>query len=85
MRLSKLLPLLVVTVGAAFAAGCASHTANNKNHTVILGGLYESHEGAYDAPKPSEFPINSDKPDPGSKLTGNKVSILWGLITYRDQ
>ena len=74
----------LVAVGAALT-GCATHSANGKRHTVLLGGLVEVKEGGYDKPSPFSFPVNSEKPMPGSKLTGNKVSLLWGTISYQDQ
>jgi hypothetical protein len=86
MRLSRALPsALLLALASSLFTGCASHTANGKNHTVVLGGLYESHEGAYSQQTAAGIPVNSDKPLPGSDLSGNKVSILWGLFTYRDQ
>jgi hypothetical protein len=86
MRPSRVfLAVLVAASAGLFFSGCASHTANGKNHTVVLGGLYETQEGAYEKQPAASLPVNGDKPAPGSKLTGNRVSILWGLITYRDQ
>jgi len=87
MRLSKaLVASLALAAAGALFSGCASHTtSDNKNHTVVLGGLYESHDGAYSQQTSSGVPLNNDKPLPGAKMSGKKVSVLWGLFTYRDQ
>ena len=52
---------------------------------VLLGGLYESREGAYEKQSLTSSTVNSDRPGPASRLTGNKVSVLWGLISFADQ
>lgn len=80
--------LFLVTLTAAFAwigSGCTSHTSMGKNETVLLGGLYESREGAFEKQAINSFPINGDRESPSSLLTGNKVTILWGLISFADQ
>lgn len=87
MRLTKaLVASLAVAAAGALFSGCASHTtSDNKNHTVVLGGLYESQDGAYSQQTSTGLPVNGAKPLPGAKLSGKKVSVLWGLFTYRDQ
>jgi hypothetical protein len=85
MKLRTLILALVAIFAAALASGCATHTANKKTHTVVLGGLLEIEDGAYEATPAATLPLNTEEPLPGSNLTGNKVSILWGLFSYRDQ
>lgn len=86
MRHTKILlaSLVLLSAGALFS-GCASHTANGKTHTRLVGGLYESEEGAYDQQTATGIPINSKEPAPGARLSGDKVSLFWGLISFRDQ
>ena len=84
--LTIFLPLLLLTTTFAWiGSGCSTHTANGKSSTVLLGGLYESREGAFEKQSHNSFPINGERESPSSRLTGNKVSILWGLVTYVDQ
>jgi len=88
MRMHKILIILSAMAAGAFFSGCTtgSHTtADGRNHTVLLGGLYESHDGAYESEPAATLPLNGDKPNPGSRLTGNKTSFLWGLVSFRDQ
>jgi hypothetical protein len=80
-----LLLLSLLSALAAVGSGCSHHSANGKSETVVLGGLYESREGAFEKQSLTSFPTNTDRPGPASRLTGNKVTILWGLISYADQ
>jgi hypothetical protein len=83
--LRALLLLSLLSALAVAGSGCSTHSQNGKKETVVLGGLYESREGAYEKQSVNTFPVNDDRPPPDSRLTGNKVSILWGLISYSDQ
>lgn len=87
MNLRKLALLLSATAAAVLFTGCTSThtTADGNTHTLVLGGLYESQQGAYQKQPKSTLPINGDNPAPGSKLSGTYHSFLWGLVTYRDQ
>ena len=87
MNLRKILLPLAALSTVAFFGGCTSShtTADGKTHTLVLGGLYESQQGAYESQPKATLPLNGDTPAPGSKLTGNKQSFLWGLVSFRDQ
>ena len=83
--LRALLILSLLSALAVVGSGCSTHTANGRSQTVVLGGLYESREGAYEKQSLTSIPMNTDRPGPASRLTGNKVTILWGLVSYVDQ
>lgn len=86
--MTKILLILSALAAGTFFSGCTtgSHTtADGRTHTVLLGGLFETQEGAYESQPASTLPLNGDKPNPGSRLTGNKISFLWGLVSFRDQ
>lgn len=88
MRTTKIFLILSALATGACFSGCTtgSHTtADGRNHTVILGGLFETHGGAYESQPASTLPLNGDKPNPGSRLKGTKISLLWGLVSFRDQ
>ena len=86
MKIFRAISLLLLTTTFAWiGSGCSTHTANGKSSTILLGGLYESREGAFEKQSHNSFPINGERESPSSRLTGNKVSILWGLVTYVDQ
>jgi hypothetical protein len=86
MRLSK---IVVATLALAstglFLSGCSSPSAGRTGDTVVLGGLYSSQPGAFSQQTSTGIPVNSDEPSRNKRMSGDKVSILWGLITYRDQ
>jgi hypothetical protein len=92
MRPSKIIPVtlaVAITVTGLFFSGCASSSSSQSGvrpqETVILGGLYESKPAAFDQQTATGIPVNSDKPSRKKRMSGDKVSILWGLITFRDQ
>ncbi|RME69246.1 MAG: hypothetical protein D6781_09065 [Verrucomicrobia bacterium] len=87
MKLRNTALFLAGAAAVALFSGCTSShtTADGKTHTLVLGGLYESQEGAYEKQPSATLAVNGDKPAPGSHLTGTKHSFLWGLVTYRDQ
>ena len=85
MKFRALTLLALFATLAMMGSGCSTHTAMGKHETVILGGLYESREGAYEKQSVNSIPVNNKRASPSSRLTGNQVSILWGLISYTDQ
>ncbi len=86
MKMYRALTLLAFfAVLSLVGTGCSTHSSMGKSETVVLGGLYESREGAYEKQSVNSFPINGERASPSSRLTGNQVSILWGLISYTDQ
>lgn len=87
MRHKQLILALFAVASAALLSGClvASHTANGKSHTDILGGMIVVEDAAFEKESPASFPLNTDYPPPGSDLSGDRVSLLWGLITYQNQ
>jgi hypothetical protein len=87
MRHKQLILALFAAALTCFLSGCvvASNSANGKSHTEILGGLLTIEDEAYEKEPIAGFALNTDHPPPGSDLSGDRISILWGLISYRDQ
>jgi hypothetical protein len=86
--MKKIRALTLLALFAALAlmgSGCSTQTSMGKKETVLLGGLYERREGAYEKQSLNTFPVNNDRPSPTSRLTGKKTSVLWGLFSYTDQ
>jgi hypothetical protein len=86
MRLSKIFvaTLALASCGLLFS-GCSSPSAGRTGDTVVLGGLYSSQSGAFSQQTSTGIPANSDDASRNKRMSGDKVSILWGLFTYRDQ
>lgn len=87
MRQKQLILALIAAAATSLLSGCisASHTANGKSHTDILGGMIVIEDAAFEKQPVSGLPLNTSYPSPGSDLSGDRVSFLWGLISYRDQ
>lgn len=85
----RTLPLLVALAIAAIGlslTGCAtSSNGQRPRDTVILGGLFAHEPGAFDQQTPVGIPLNTDEPSRSKRMSGDKVSFLWGLFTFRDQ
>lgn len=86
MKKIRALTLLALFASLALmGSGCSTHTAMGKKETVILGGLYERREGAYEKQSLNTLPVNTERPSPTSRLNGKQTSVLWGLFSYTDQ
>ncbi len=86
MKLRTIALASAAACAAALFSGCATTTtADGKQWTSVLGGLYESREGAFSKQAVDTLPVNGEKPGPGARLSGDKVSFLWGFVSYRDQ
>ncbi len=87
-RIHAVLAVLSVSITGLLFSGCASSArspAARPHDTVILGGLFESRPGAFDQQTSTGIPLNSDRPSRSKRMSGDKISFLWGLFTYRDQ
>jgi hypothetical protein len=79
------LPVLLLSAAALVLAGCStSSNAVGQRHLKVLGGAFEVAEKSYMPVDKTSIPISSASDRPSSKLTGQRVSILWGLFTLTD-
>ena len=87
MRHKQVILALFAAATTSLLSGCivASHSANGKSNTEILGGLIAIEEEAFEKEPVAGFALNTAHTPPGSDLSGDRVSFLWGLISYRDQ
>jgi hypothetical protein len=85
MKLKPILLLSLLAGVAALTTGCATHKSLGNRHTTVLGGLVEVEEGAYRRVESTSITVNASDVKPGAKLTGNRVSVLWGLFTFQDK
>lgn len=82
---SRFAAVLVFLALFGFAAGCASKpTEFGKRRVSVLGGLVETETQSYQEPGPLTPAVKSSEVDPGAELTGDRVSLFWGLFTYID-
>lgn len=74
-----------VLVAASFVVtGCSTTKTYAGRNTSVLGGLAEVESKSYQPPPPTTIVVTSADDRPGSKLTGKRVSLLWGLFTFAD-
>lgn len=64
--------------------GCSTTKTYAGRNTSILSGLAEVDTDSYQPPKPTTIVVSSADDRPGSKLSGKRVSLLWGLFTFAD-
>lgn len=72
---------------AIFASlgGCATHTtASGGKETSVLGGAVTVATQSFQPPAPTTLDVDTSKMIGNGTPSGNKVSLLWGLITLRD-
>lgn len=79
------LPVLFVSALVLALAGCStSSNAVGQRQLKVLGGAFEVAEKSYMPTEKTSIPISTAADRPSSKLTGQRVSILWGLFTLTD-
>lgn len=85
MKFAQILSFFALLSAAFLLSGCStSQTAGGSQHTLILGGLYESKEAAYEPIGPLTFHTSQDEWFPNADFSGTKVTLLWGLVTFTD-
>jgi hypothetical protein len=83
---TKLLAPAVVFTALIVAPGCASHTtASGGKETTVLGGAVTVATKSFEPVKPATaVDVDTTKLLGDGTPSGNKVTILWGLITLHD-
>lgn len=85
MKFYKRLSLIAFLIAALAASGCSTSSGGDgKRHTLVLGGLYESKQEAFEPVPATTFHISSDEYSTRSQKSGNYRSFFWGLITHTD-
>jgi hypothetical protein len=79
---------IVACAAFAFASlvvtGCSTTKTYAGRNTSILSGLAEVESKSYQPPEPTTIVVSSANDRPGSKLSGKRVSLFWGLFTFAD-
>ena len=81
----KIIPALLVLAASVFS-GCASDTGKTSlgNTETNILGIYKSEEADYTKSKPTAFSLSSDELSARSNYSGDKVTLLWGLVSLED-
>lgn len=65
--------------------GCATHTtASGGKETSVLGGAVTVATHSFQPPPPATLNVDTSRMIGNGTPSGNKVSLLWGLITLHD-
>ncbi|MFT4901935.1 MAG: hypothetical protein ACI81V_001215 [Lentimonas sp.] len=83
MRL-KFITLLFIAASAFIFSGCQSNHARMGPQGSNLLGIVKVEKAAYTATSPTTFAIASDELYDRRDVSGDKVTLLWGLITLKD-
>lgn len=85
MITSKNLILSLTLACAAFFAGCqSSPSAYHSPKTTNFLGIVEFEDSAYSQSGPATFEVKTDELVTKDNYSGNKLKLLWGLITISD-
>ncbi|MCH8475584.1 MAG: hypothetical protein LAT55_10205 [Opitutales bacterium] len=85
MKFYKKVSLLAFFITALLVAGCSTNKGgDDRRHTIVLGGLYESKQAAFESVPPTTLHVSSDEYSTKTQKSGNYRSFFWGLITHTD-
>ena len=83
MRTKFIAPLLIAASAIVFTACDGGRAQMEKNEANLLGiASYEAEN--YQATSPSTIDISTDELYDRDNVSGNRVTLLWGLITLKD-
>jgi hypothetical protein len=85
--MQKLILSFFLTSAVILFSGCGANdsgkTALGKSETNILG-VYKSEKAGYSHTGMNTFGMKSDEIAARSNYSGNKTTLLWGLVTLQD-
>lgn len=82
IRLLSLLLCLLMLPGLGCTSN-SSQTSSVRPDANVLG-IVKVYEGSYKPVGPTTLPLSTGEVTAGEKLSGNRVELLWGLITLTD-
>ena len=69
----------------AFSTGCATRTnTSGGKETTVLGGAVTVSRDSFQPTPPTTIDTDTSKIAGKSGPSGKKVSLFWGLLTFRD-
>lgn len=85
--MQKLILSFFLASAVVLFSGCGTSDTGKsslgKSETNILG-IYKSEKASYSHTGLNTFGMNTDEIAPRANYTGNKKSLLWGLVTIED-
>ena len=80
----KSLTLLSLIAAALVFTGCDGGKAQMTTGETNVLGLYKNVQESYAPTSPNSFTINSDELYTRKNFSGDKTTLLWGLLTIED-
>jgi hypothetical protein len=80
----KILTLLSLAAAALVFTGCVGGKVQMGSEETNVLGLYKNEQQSYAPTSPSSFTIKSDELYTRKDFSGDKTTLLWGLITIED-
>jgi len=84
--ITKLLSLAALT-SALMLTGCATRTQHAEvyqNPNANFLGIIKVEPGSFEQAYSSPIQVSSDELIPTNNFSGDRVTLLWGLITIKD-
>jgi hypothetical protein len=80
----KILALLSLSFAALVFTGCDGGTAQMGSKDANLLGLATVEKESYEPTGVASFTLSSDELYDRKNYSGDKVTLLWGLVTLKD-
>ncbi|MGB0418345.1 MAG: hypothetical protein ACPGF8_02030 [Opitutales bacterium] len=80
----KIPTLLTAIAALCLLSACGSKQPQFAHKGTNILGIYKSEPAAYSATKSNTIPLSTTEIMGRDNITGNKVTLLWGLITLKD-
>lgn len=82
--IKKLLPLVLFSIAALVFTGCDGGSAQMGPKEANLLGLAKIEASNYGPTGSDTFAVSTDELYTRKNVSGDKVTLLWGLITLKD-
>ncbi len=80
----KIITLFPIAAAALVLTGCGGSKAQMATGETNILGLYKNAQESYAPTSPNSFTIKSDELFTRKNFSGDKTTLLWGLITIED-
>ena len=82
--IKKILSLISLSIAALVFTGCDGGTAQMSPKEANVLGIAKIEKESYEATGPATFAVSTDELYTRKNYDGDKVTLLWGLITLKD-
>lgn len=80
----KILLTLVASLLFLFLTGCVTNDTQAGHNSVNMLGIVKHEVASYSATGSNTITVSSDELTERKNFSGNKTTLLWGLITLKD-